>query len=223
MPHGLLCVGTSTSYQIDGYNKSLGLIKKQSFQCPKGNLLPGGNHADTPFPNPVSSNTKLIAATSNSWVRIGGNAYGRNATVLQPWEGPAAYVNIWEFGDTPINYWKQKTGVVVLNPDTGQVVYNSNWGVLKVLYTNIVQIWPQNLWTYTLPNDGKSYAFCIGGGTQSRFEDGDFGEWWSYYWRLNGRTLEVKWLMDTQYRSPSYWNDQSQIPLFLMIIDVTGM
>ncbi|MEM7855827.1 hypothetical protein Q4Q77_19650, partial [Morganella morganii] len=90
--------------------------------------------------------TQMIAARASFWVRIGGQAFdntNNNAFVSMPFrDGPGGNIEIWEFGNAPVKVRNQKTGIVVINPLTNQVVYNTNWGVANILHVQRLKLWP---------------------------------------------------------------------------------
>lgn len=226
MKYGLLVKNTKNNYQIDNTNRSINLIKKQLVNIP--NSSAGRVGSVTNFPAKIHNATKLIAADSSEYIRVGGmNRVGSgnaNAFIMQPIsESVAGTVRVWEFGDSPVNWHQQKMGLVVLDNNGKNVLFNSNWGLLKIVNAILLPTSQgRTYWSYDLPA-GKELAFCIGGGNQSRFETGYQGEFWGHYWRRRGNKLEIKFLMDTLYTTASEWFDASLFPITILILDVTGL
>ncbi len=111
MKHGFICFGDTGRMQIDGTNIALGLIRKQSFHCPKVQDAGQGTIKEVYFPARVHPNTQMIAARASFWVRIGGQAFdntNNNAFVSMPFrDGPGGNIEIWEFGNAPVKVRNQ--------------------------------------------------------------------------------------------------------------------
>lgn len=228
MKHGFICFGDTGRMQIDGTNTALGLIRKQSFHCPKVQDAGQGTIKEVYFPTRVHPNTQMIAARASFWVRIGGQAFdntNNNAFVSMPFrEGLGGNIEIWEFGNAPVKVRNQRTGIVVINPATNQVVYNTNWGVANILHVQRLKLWPDTMWSMTMPNNGNNCAVVFGGGAQKRTNYDEYMEFESYFWRMNGSKLEVRLLVDTYSRPHASQSFEScDIPLYIMIIDTTGI
>lgn len=226
MSHGFVCRANNGLVQLDSVHPSLCMIRKQVFNCPR--VQNGGVINDVPFPTRVHASTKMIAARANFWVRIGGQTYPTgegNASVQLPfYNTPSGTITVWEFGDLPTNYWKQKMGLVVRNPNTQQVVYSSNWATANILYFNRVNV--NQGWSMTLPNNGNNCAVVIGGGGSYRSDSDEYVEFNSLFWRISGATLQIQSFTD-RYSRPNIWGGPNPskftMPLFIMVIDITGL
>lgn len=228
MKHGFICFSKTGRMQVDSTNIALGLIRKQVFNCPRRQTSGQGVIDDVPFPIRVHDRTRMIAAKSNFWVRIGGQALksaNNNAYVSLPFSNvPSGQITVWEFGDAPVNHRHQKMGVVVKNPQTGETVYNSNWGVVDILHVQTINIQPTGGWSMTLPNNGQDVAVVVGGGSQVRVDQDEYMEWSSLYWRINGSKLEIQSFVERFARPYSgFYGSSCQIPIFLIIVNVAGL
>ncbi|EPL2967561.1 hypothetical protein PQE24_003425, partial [Morganella morganii] len=80
------------------------------------------------------------------------------------------------------------------------------------------------MWSMTMPNNGNNCAVVFGGGAQKRTNYDEYMEFESYFWRMNGSKLEVCLLVDTYSRPHASQSFEScDIPLYIMIIDTTGI
>ncbi|EMD0828655.1 hypothetical protein VP018_000409 [Morganella morganii] len=228
MKPGFICMADNGKVQLDSIHTAMTLIRKQSFNCPRVQKSGTGVIETVPFPMTVHANTRLIAARADFWVRIGGQNYKNgsgNAYVQLPfYKTPSGNITVWEFGDAPVKQWNERMGIVVINPDTNKVTYNSNWAIANILDFRRVTI--NGGWSMALPNNGSNCAVVIGGGGAYRADYDEFVEFNSLFWRINGNKLEIQSDTDRFARpgilggaNPSHFS----MPLFILIVDTTGI
>lgn len=226
MKAGFVCIADNNKVQLDSIHTCMSLIRKQSFYCPRKQI--NGRIDDVPFPITVSGNTRMIAARANFWVRIGGQTYktgNGNASVQLPfYNTPTGTITVWEFGEGRTNHWNEKIGIVVINPDNGNVVYNSNWAIANIIHFQKITV--NNGWSMTLPGNPNNCAVVVGGGNSYRADSDEYVEFNSLFWRINGSKLEIQSMTDI-FARPGILGGQNPsrftMPLFIMIVDVTGL
>ncbi|EJG2210203.1 TPA: hypothetical protein ACXNC1_002435 [Proteus mirabilis] len=218
--YGIIIKGKDRHVQIDSFNTVMNCIRKQTVVM-KGGIVSGNQGYYTELPNAPHSSTKLFAVSPNNvFVKVIGGAIkgsDKNIQISQPYNDSSGSVDVFEFGDFPNNIFKEKYGVVIKNSSTKQTVYNSNWGVLKIVGYFIAS-WKEDI-DYQLPNI-KDLAFVFGGGMGGIWEDGFEGAWMDTFIKRVGNTLQVRYKEVVLWSTGSANRDLSRFPSTCLIIDV---
>ena len=73
MKHGFICFGDTGRMQIDGTNIALGLIRKQSFHCPKVQDAGQGTIKEVYFPTKVHQSSSENTNDRSQSIILGQN------------------------------------------------------------------------------------------------------------------------------------------------------
>lgn len=224
-------INDKKTYQIDGTNMGICLLAKQTISL-KGGSIPtqGGQTGYIGKPaKQMATGTFLVCVNSPTWCKVLGmnslisarsNYYLFQSIFNSPNGGntPGGTATCYEFGTyesapKPSGSY----GMQIFN-ESGKVVYDSRLPPLRV-YKSIVQ--ENTEVTVALPNDGRTYAFSVTGGMNGNIAWA--GEGWQVFGRINGRNVEVKYLIDSLFSGSSGSDIMAYMTLFLLIVDVTDL
>lgn len=219
--YGMLIKGKDNNIQIDSTNPALGLIRKQTFNM-NGGIVSGNQGFYKDLPIPAHESTRIIAIKPNNIFAkvIGGAIKGSDKVVQisQPYNDTSGSVSVYEFGEAPINLFKEKYGIIIRDSISKKTVYNSNWGALKVVGYHITD-WKEDI-DLQLPNI-QNLAFVFGGGMGGIWEDGIEGSWMDTFIKRSGNVLQGRYKEAVRWSTSGENVELSRFPSTCLIIDVT--
>lgn len=218
--YGIVIRGENRQVQIDSHNQVMCCLGRRVIRM-TGGITSNNEGYSQEFTIPPHPNTKLLAISpKHAFIRITSrivNNKMKAVYISQPCYDSEGIVDIYEFGDQPNNIFNEKYGLVVKNSKTKKTVYNSNWGILKIVDYFIV---PQkeNI-NYPLPNI-KDLAFVFGGGMAGICEDGFEGALMETFIRREGNVLQIRYKEIIKWATNVAREEISRFPATCLVIDV---